>query len=203
MKLLFTTILIALGLYTAQAQSVQQKLNNGITPQDLVAKGLPVDSLYGKTYQAGIIFYYDPELKKGMVMSKTDMHYAYDKKADKIFWNCVGTVTGATKTGLWKGEANTKTIVEAQCKLYEAEVKKWLLGPADICTKYAAGGYTNWYLPSRDELKEMYNNLVEPGRYTFPQTLYWSSSEKNENFAWIQYMPDGGQAYYIKYYNRL
>ena len=201
MKSFLISLILTSSLLNVFAQTTQQRLNTGTTPQQLISEGLPLDSLYGKSYQSGIIFFYDTLLQRGMVMSEQDLHYAYDQKATKIFWNCVGQVTGATATEIWSGEKNTQIIVGAQCKLYEAEVKKWLLGPADLCTNYEVGGFTDWYLPSRDELNLVYLHLIKPGRYKLPQTLYWTSSEKNENFAWIQYMPDGGQAYYIKYYN--
>ncbi len=56
--------------------------------------------------------------------------------------------------------------------------------------------YSDWFLPSKDELNMMYINLksgkdIKNKEYTplgdFADTGYWSSSEKNIDAAWIQY----------------
>lgn len=206
MKKHILTVILSLFFVQLFAQTdtlpkaVQVKLNEGITPQALIKDGYPIDSLYGKSYQAGIIFYYDSVKHTGMVMSKKDLHYPYDINATKIYWNCVGKITGAKSTKIGSGQLNSQKIIDAKCKLYEAEEKKWMLGPADLCHLYKAGGYENWYLPSKDELNQIYLHLAKPDRYSFLNHMYWSSSEKNDNFAWIQYFQDGGQAYYIKHF---
>ena len=58
------------------------------------------------------------------------------------------------------------------------------------------GGYSDWYLPSKDELVEMYNTIGEGGlegniggfeTSNFPNSnysIYWSSSESNYLGAW-------------------
>ena len=49
-------------------------------------------------------------------------------------------------------------------------------------------GYTDWYLPSRDELSEMYNTIGNGGSHGnlggFRESWYWSSSEYNDTDAW-------------------
>ena len=102
-------------------KAVQVKLNEGISPQALVKAGYPLDSLYGKEFQAGIIFYYDSVKHTGMVMSKKDIHYPYDINATKIYWNCVDTITGAKGTRIGTGQANSNKIVATRCKLYNTD----------------------------------------------------------------------------------
>lgn len=203
MKTILTTICLLLSLsfsYAQTAKSVQDKLNEGSNPQQIIDEGHPLDSLYGKEFQAGIIFYYDTINHTGMVMSKKDIHYPYDINATKIYWNCVDTITGATATRIGRGKSNSEKIVSTRCKLYNTDEKKWMLGPADLCDLYSVNGFDNWYLPSKDELNQIYLNLAKPDRYSFLNHMYWTSSEKNESFAWIQYFQDGGQAYYKKFF---
>ena len=64
---------------------------------------------------------------------------------------------------------------------------------AKLCTNYRGGGYSDWFLPSLKELKEMYNNKDQIS-FTLCTTdnsssggtyaAYWSSSEVNQKNAW-------------------
>ena len=59
------------------------------------------------------------------------------------------------------------------------------------------GGYSDWYLPSKDELNKLYINRVAIGG--FANNAYWSSTE-NDNFnAWLQDFFNGGQDYNGKF----
>ena len=46
---------------------------------------------------------------------------------------------------------------------------------AGLARAYTGGGYTDWYLPSLDELDELYYSQDAIGG--FESTYYWSSSE--------------------------
>ena len=56
-----------------------------------------------------------------------------------------------------------------------------LLGDADwegakrMCSEYRGGGYSDWYLPTEEELNWIYVNLRRKGKIT-GDTWYWSSS---------------------------
>ena len=60
---------------------------------------------------------------------------------------------------------------------------------AGLARAYNGGVYTDWYLPSKDELNKLYLNKVVIGGFAggFPDGFYWSSSEDSSTTAWIQY----------------
>jgi hypothetical protein len=66
---------------------------------------------------------------------------------------------------------------------------------AQICDELVYGGKDDWFLPSKDELYEIYRNLAAKSLGDFPnhgavhdadQDWYWSSSEDNITRAWSQ-----------------
>ena len=103
------------------------------------------------------------------------------------------------------GKAYSNRSGEATCSEYAA--KK--------CLDYSYGGYDDWFLPSNNELCEMYKALKCPGgknheeycpdrthaatsteatRNSFANSnYYWSSSENISDDAWSQYFGSGNQ----------
>ena len=88
------------------------------------------------------------------------------------------TVVG-TSAEIGKGKANTEKLVETMgASTYKAESgseKKACAAAA--CLGYEKNGYKDWFLPSSDELKQMYENLIKAGVGSFEDPFYWSSSE--------------------------
>jgi len=57
-----------------------------------------------------------------------------------------------------------------------------------------SGGYIDWFLPSKDELNQLYVNKVAIGEAGVFQPLsYWSSSETGQEAAWEQDFNSGEQ----------
>jgi len=70
---------------------------------------------------------------------------------------------------------------------------------AGLARAYEDGGYTDWYLPSRDELNKLYvNQDVIGGFVSSGNTYYWSSSEFNSDNAWIKDFGSTNESYYDK-----
>lgn len=63
---------------------------------------------------------------------------------------------------------------------------------------YEAGGYDDWFLPSKDELNLMYQNLKVQGLGGFSDSYYWSSSGDSADGAWCQYFISGTQSYFYR-----
>jgi hypothetical protein len=117
-----------------------------------------------------------------------------DQSAGIQWWNGSYTTTGATATVIGTGTTNTATIIASQgAGSYAAE----------FCADLTLGGYSDWFLPSKDELNQMYVNLKAQGRGGFASDWYWSSSESASDYrgACFQYFVDGNQDDYVKTLN--
>jgi uncharacterized repeat protein (TIGR02543 family) len=109
-------------------------------------------------------------------------------------WGCWGvTISGADGTAVGTGEQNTIDI-EAGCTSTIPDTA------ADRCANLSLGGYSDWFLPSKDELNLMYENLKVSGVGGFAVNYYWSSSEFNATNAWSQFFFNGFQLNYFKYF---
>jgi hypothetical protein len=86
--------------------------------------------------------------------------------------------TGATATAVGTGKANTTAIVTVQGVGSYA---------AKLCDDLVIGAYSDWYLPSKDELDLMYKNigqgaaapLTNIGGFS-ASNYYWTSSEQGK-----------------------
>jgi TolB-like protein len=65
---------------------------------------------------------------------------------------------------------------------------------------YKGGGYSDWHLPTKDELNLIYQNLRAKNIGNLGDSWHWSSSASNgnSNEAWQQDFSDGGQIRYDK-----
>jgi hypothetical protein len=98
-------------------------------------------------------------------------------------WGCDGTlITGADGTAIGTGNQNTIDIM-AGCS--EAGIA------ARLCGDLTEGGYSDWYLPSKDELNALYLNRVAIGMPS--ANVYWSSTENDSSSAWSQFFGAGSQ----------
>lgn len=140
------------------------------------------DLCVGSFYQGGTIFYLDGN-GGGLIAAP----YLSDQEQGE--WGCWGTnLPGADGTAIGTGAQNTIDI-EAGCTTSGTA--------ADICANLTLGGYSDWFLPSKDELNEMYLNKSIIGELF--SNRYWSSTELGSGIAWKQNFNNGNQYIYNKH----
>jgi hypothetical protein len=91
--------------------------------------------------------------------------------------NVTSDVTGAVSVAVGAVASNTAAI-DAACTS----------GAGQAASDLVLGGKTDWFLPSKDELFEMYSySLVMPASvaatFAFTGTTYWSSTQNDQNNA--------------------
>ena len=197
---------------------VQTLLNNGQTPLQIINDGYLLDSLYGCTYMGGQIFHFDASQNRGLVLCPTDLTigdntWPPNNNTYYSFWGCESTNVG-TSYALYSGAANTIAIENSfnygtlanpfnsssPCATntngnscvnpYGVNQYKY----SSLIQNFSNGGYTDWYIPSFNELVAIFNNLVVPGHTVFgPNSEYISSSESTSNInginIWFKTLP--------------
>jgi hypothetical protein len=146
----------------------------------------------GGSYGGGIVAYilqsgdpgYDPNVYHGLIAATAD------QSAGIHWYNGSYVVTGATGTAIGTGQANTTAIVTIQGAGSYA---------AQLCNDLTVGSYSDWYLPSKDELNKLFLNRLAIGGFAAPYS-YWSSSEYDANpadyrWAWCQSFNMGLQTF--------
>ena len=138
----------------------------------------------GQSYQGGIIAYILKSGDPGYVAGQTHgLIAATSDQSTGIQWyNGSYISTGATGTAIGTGMANTNIIIAAQGISSYA---------ASICKAYNGGGYSDWHLPSKDELNKLFLKKNKIGG--FSSNYYWSSTEYGNLNAWYQHFVNGGQ----------
>jgi len=148
----------------------------------------------GDSYQGGKVAYILQSGDPGFVAGETHglIVATADQSAGIQWCNGPNTTTGATATALGTGLANTNTIISSQ-----ADPTTYAAG---VARSYEGGGYTDWYLPSKDELSKLYDlKALGFGGFESPTAIYWSSSEYDLDHAWSQAAFDtGGPDYILK-----
>jgi hypothetical protein len=193
--------------FTAKAGDISDKMTVKITKIDgreAVAAGragymrisapgpvppVPAGAVYkigGRGPAGGYVFYDKGSYSNGwryMEAAPGDLPHAE--------WGLGGTVIGGTGTAIGSGKANTELIVEELRK--KGENKR----AAQLCKACVLNGYADWFLPSQDELDQMYKNLYKQGLGNFSSDsdngYYWSSSEYPNYHAWYQSFSSGSQ----------
>jgi hypothetical protein len=142
-------------------------------PSDLAIGGVYGGGIVVAILQPGDPGYVDGETH-GLIAAVDDQNGGFGIQwALPHYWNTAAT---GTRTALGTGSANTDRII--------AQNGAGADYAAGAARAYRGGGYTDWYLPGKDELHRLYLNRAAIGG--FASAAYWSSSEAGTNTAWYQ-----------------
>ncbi|MBT8272861.1 MAG: DUF1566 domain-containing protein [Bacteroidia bacterium] len=141
----------------------------------------------GDFRDGGVVFWIDPnDNNHGLVCAIEDQGIIRWYNGSFIGVGSIGTEIGA-------GASNTDAIINVQ----GATETNYAAGLAHA---YNGGGFTDWFLPSKDALNEMYINeaiinstATANGGANLINYYYWSSSENSNSTAWEQDFTHGHQ----------
>ena len=180
------------ALSTAQILSLTNPIEGTIIYNSSTKKPVYFDGILWKYFNesainvnigdhigGGIVFYVDASGQHGLMAAEADFA--------AIPWsNGASILTGANSTtdGLFNTTLLNSTYGETS--FYAAR----------ICKEYFGGGFSGWFLPSKDQLNQLYlqKNIVGG----FANSNYWSSTEADINNAWVQDFGAGSQGTSIK-----
>jgi len=191
MKKIVFLLVLALGFW---ATSSCKKIVDGCT--DKTATNYNSDAtvddgscsyiVVGDSYQGGTVAYlfvqgdpgYDATVIHGLIVAP--LTYTL------FSWGCDSTSI-ATSAAMGTGQANTTAIIAA-CSATGTAPR--------YCNDLIAGGYSDWYLPGKEELNRLYANKTAVGGFT--SDYYWSSTQSDANHAWAQHFGTGSIASFKK-----
>jgi hypothetical protein len=130
----------------------------------------------GEECGGGIVAYHDG-VGGGLIAASAD-------NSSGTTWGCGGTSI-TTSTNYGEGSSNTSAILLGCASRPIA---------ASICDAYDGGAYNDWFLPSLDELEELYNNRIAIGGFN-DEISYWSSSQDDSHHSWTHGFFSGGTPY--------
>jgi hypothetical protein len=154
-------------------KSVQKRLIENETPLSIYNSGIILDSLYGKTYKGGYIYYLDIVNGNGLVASTEDNSTGINWR-DYSYYGETTPSLYAVDTYIGSGQMNTNTII--------AKFKpNGNFTAAQFCDDLVFNGYSDWFLPSKDEMYLMTNKLQSK----IGLGAYWTSSNYSDVKAWL------------------
>jgi hypothetical protein len=124
----------------------------------------------GEYFEGGIVFYIDETAKHGLVYDTLELSTAP--------WGCIGNSNIVSNTTLGSGLENSLSIVQ-NCMFPDIA--------AALCLNSNNAGFSDWYLPSIDELNIISLNVVNNNFKT--DGYYWSSSGLGGMNAYRYYFP--------------
>lgn len=169
----FTNTALAIVLSIAVVSCTKQDLNSTSNPfineSSTGNNGQAVHQI-GEKFGGGVIFYLDDTKQHGLIAATKD-------QSTGIKWyNNSYVLTGATATGINKGAGNTTKIVNKQGNSGNYAAK--------LCADLVLNGFSDWYLPSKGELNQLYKQRSKVPNLS--ATNYWSSTESDINNAFDQ-----------------
>jgi hypothetical protein len=170
-KLLYTLLAVSI-IFSACKKEEEEPTNNTNNNSN------NTDLSIGDYHQGGVIFYLSAN-GGGLICDVSDVA----NSLNLVIWGCAGDSIGVQNSTIGTGFSNTMKIIN-ECN--DVGIA------AEICYNLTKLGYSDWYLPSEEELIEIYLNRViinatsiSNGGYALTmidsddgsEDTYWSSTE--------------------------
>ena len=147
-------------------------LSNGQTFVSNTNSGSGFTHYIGEEFGGGIVFHLWKDsngIEHGLIVSKSET---------TSVWQTVATLVNADRS--WDGVYNTALMINSPV--------------ADYVNNFSEGGFTDWYLPSMDEMIKLFSNRFEINQVLFAGGFtvlgsyynanyfqYWTSNEDQES----------------------
>lgn len=153
----------------------------------------------GELFGGGVVFYVDHTGNHGLICSMTDL------STSRTWSSVTSGLIGATAQSDWDGQGNTNAIMGQSGHTSSA---------ASLCdgytnADYGTGTFSDWYLPTIDDLSLLYNakrianktldSDSNAATTAITKNYYWSSSEGGPSHAWIFQFGTAVPIFYWKY----
>ena len=153
----------------------------------------------GDAVGGGVVFYTTDNGTHGYITNKTNIG-----SLNSVKWGPEVAPENAsgTETGIGTGKANTEKIIAKFNALQSANNWPEWVGvtiAAQMCADHTVAEgeyvYDDWFLPSQEELIELFKvkELMNQNGASIPASDYWSSSEDPAGPGW--------SAFYVNFYN--
>jgi len=140
----------------------------------------------GAVAYGGLVVYVDENGSTGLVVAPEDIEGTFE-------WGCYNqNVDGADGDNIGSGLQNTMDIINFGCSSQDSS-----LTAAQVCFDYEIDGFTDWYLPSSDELFTLYN-IIESIAISSLNEYVWSSSEQGNQYSYT----GNGHSQTVSYHER-
>jgi hypothetical protein len=168
----FNTVLRGLNPSTTYYARSYAKNSNGVVVYGNEVSFTTSSITIGSNYAGGIVFYVDSTGQHGLVCAPSDQ--------GSFQWGCNQQFIGGTSSLIGFGQSNTNQI-NLLCTENQIASR--------ICADLILNSYSDWYLPSFNELMEIFWNLQ--GTNGFSTNFYWSSTEDGQGYAKCMYFSHG------------
>jgi hypothetical protein len=184
LKTAIISTLVCFTIFTVSCSKQVEQLSTATSTESAIT----TSHFIGEHFGGSIIFYLNNTGEHGIIATEQDLE-------EPAVWAYTDTITNAIASKPRSGAKNTERIFHVQGDPGD-EAEDYA---AIECREFSIKGYNDWFMPSKDELNEMYKQKEIIGG--FRPYAYWSSTEVNISKAWFQNFGNGAQIKASKIYS--
>ena len=182
---------VANGITVTDTTNWNNKQNQLIAGSNITINGNTISSTsggggfthyIGEQFGSGVIFHLWKDalgVEHGLIVDKTDLSIG------QVWSNINSILIGNSAQSRWDGISNSNAILGQSGHTSSA---------SSLCLNSTNGGQSDWYLPSLDELKLLWDDLFDVNKSLSTilgatvlsnYAKYWSSTEMDPYYAWF------------------